>query len=229
VVAEAIQRMRPWIVPLGPIYVVALLALGLWLWLWCAPGGAPNKYSDLGTALIGGALVAIAGFYLEHLISSNAEKRALRVQLGLQKDLSEIDLFKRDLSGFHLANKKFKGANLVCADLRDTNLSGADLTDAMLNYADLRGARMDEIGLYPSETLFPSNERFPGSIYQEATINNTSLYGAIYDANTRWPSNIEPDRVCAVNVDRRWWRRFLGLDNKARRDRCKTTLRGPGG
>ncbi len=192
-----------WVVP--TIAIGAVLAVGLWLW-W-PPGAEPDRCSDLGTALIGGAVVAGAVLYLERQFSRAAERRDLRLQLGMQKDLSGIELRMRDLSGFNLVRKNLQGADLRGADLRGANLSGADLTNAILNNADLRGAKLDETPLYPSQTLYPPFR--PGPIHPNATIRNTGLHGVKYDVGTRWPGHIDPDRVGAVEVERGLWRRLF--------------------
>jgi uncharacterized protein YjbI with pentapeptide repeats len=184
-----------WIVPSSAI--IAVLALGVWLW-W-PPGADADRSSELGATLIGGAVVAIAVLYLERQVSSEAERRELRLQLGLQNSLAGIDLRNRDLSGFHLAGKDFRGANLAGANLRGANLSGGNLRDATLNGADLRGAKLDETPLHPSETLFPSEDLYPGPIYPDATIQNTTFSKAKYDSDTKWPKHINPATVGAIS------------------------------
>lgn len=190
--------MMRWIVP--AVAVVAVLAVGLWLW-W-PPGAAADRHSDLGVTLIGGAVVALAVLYLERQFTRGAERRDLRLQIGLQNNLAGIDLRRRDLSGFHLAGKDLRGANLSGTNLRGANLSGASLRDAVLNDADLRGAKLNETPLYPSETLYPSKDLYPGPIYPDAIIQNTGLSKVKYDAATKWPGHIDPSKVGAVEVKR---------------------------
>jgi hypothetical protein len=190
--------MRGWIAL--ALIIGAVLTVGIWLW-W-PPGHEPNRYSDLGVTLIGGAVVAVALFYLEQQFSRGAERRDLRLQLALQKDLSDADLRDRDMSGFSLVGKNFKGADIRGADLRGADLSGANLHGAKLNGADLRGAKMDKTPLYPSETLYPPIPL--GPIYPDATISRTGFSEAKYDSETKWPRNIDPETLSAVKVEKRW-------------------------
>lgn len=162
-----------------------------------APGEEPNRCSDLGTTLIGGAVVAVAVLYLERQFSHGAEKRDL-LQLGLQTSLVSIDLRDRDLSGFHLAGKDLRGANLTGANLKGANLSGTDLTNATLNGADLRGAKVDKTPLYPSATLHPSTGLKPAPIYPDAITQNAWFDKAKHDAGRRWPSHIDLDKIGAI-------------------------------
>jgi 4-amino-4-deoxy-L-arabinose transferase-like glycosyltransferase len=67
-----------------------------------------------------------------------AESQTLRLVVGLQKDLTGIDLHGRDLSGFYL-----HGKNLTDANLSKTNLRGVDLRGATLSRTNLRGAIAD--------------------------------------------------------------------------------------
>jgi uncharacterized protein YjbI with pentapeptide repeats len=118
--------------------------------LWWPPGASPDRYSELGTALIGGGVVALAILLLEQALAERQQKRGIQLQLGLADDFRGIDLSGVDLSGAYLANKNLRGASLIGADLRKTNLSAVNLEDARLTKADLRGAIMGEPALYPS-------------------------------------------------------------------------------
>lgn len=177
------------LVPLSILLVGAVL--------WWPPTSAPNRYSDLGTALIGGGIVSFTVLYMQQQFSRSYEKRDLQLQLGAGTSFPGIDLGGRDLSRFYLAGKDFSGA-LRNANLRGTNLSGVNLSHANLNGADLRGAKLDETPLYPSKTLYPSKDRRPGPIYSAATIQNTGLDKVKYDSLTRWPNHIDPDEVGAI-------------------------------
>src|SRR5215217_7160450 len=107
--------MMRWAIP--TILISAVFAVGGVLW-W-PPEEPPDRCSDLGTALMGGAVVAFAALYLEQRFSRAAENRDLRLQIGLEDSLAGIDLSCRNLSGFHLAGKDLRGANLKGANLRE--------------------------------------------------------------------------------------------------------------
>jgi uncharacterized protein YjbI with pentapeptide repeats len=192
------------------IFLIPAIVLATGFYLWWPPGTPPDRCSDLGTALMGGAIVAFSVFYLERQLSRAYEKRNLQLELGTGKDFQGIDLSGRDLSKCYLPGKDFSGANFHGANLSEANLSGANLTHASLNGADLRGAKLDETPLYPSETLYLSNNLHPGPIYRDANTQGADLSGAKYDSATRWPSHIDPEKVGAVRVDRSGWRRILG-------------------
>ena len=176
------------------------------------PGEAPStRNTDLGVALIGGGVVALAVLYLQNRLSSAAEKRDLQLQLGLQDKFPGIDLSHRDLSGFHIPGKDLRQANLTRTNLRGANLSGADLQHAILNKADLRGAKLDATPLYPSENLFPSEGLKPGPIYEDANHNGAEFYGARYDSKTRCPANLDLQQRGAILVECRWYKRVFVL------------------
>ena len=181
----------------------AVFLVGLWLWL--PPGEDPNRYSDLGTTLIGGVIVAVAVIYLERQLSRRAERRDLQLQLGLTDELPVVALSCRDLSGFYLPGKDLRHANLSSANLRGANLSGALLDHANLRNADLRGTKLDETGLFPSETTVPSDNLFPGPLFPDARLQGVKLEGAVYDKRTSWPSGFDAAKAGAIDTRRWWW------------------------
>ena len=190
--------MLRWVIP-----IIVLVAGGvLWWWPWGEP---VTRASALGTALIAGSVVALVGVYLERRFSHEAEQRDLRLQLGLEKDLSEVDLSYRDLSGFYLAGRNLRGAILREAKLRGANLSGAKLDDAQLNGADLRDAKLDATLLYPSVNLFPAPDLYLVPIYENATTNNTDFREAKFNSGTQVPGNLDLKQRGAVEVKSVWW------------------------
>jgi len=60
-------RLKRWIMPM--ILIFGVILIGLWFW-WPPPESpTPDRNSDLGAALIGGAIVAIAALYLQWQVS----------------------------------------------------------------------------------------------------------------------------------------------------------------
>jgi uncharacterized protein YjbI with pentapeptide repeats len=173
------------------------------------PGPESNRNSDLGIALISGAVVALAVLYLQVRLSNAAEKRNLQLQLGLQDKFPGIDLSHHDLSGFHIPGKDLRQANLTGTNLRGANLSGANLQHAILNKADLRGAKLDETPLYPSEDLFPSDDLLLGSIYEAVNHNSATFNGAKYDSKTKCPNNLDLKKRGVIPAESRWHRLLL--------------------
>ena len=96
--------------------------------------------------------------------------------LWLEKaDFSEADLFGIDLTEAKLGEANFTKTNLSSAILTETFLFGANLTGADLSDADLTGADLTE-----------------------ADLSEAILKGAIYDNDTRWPDDINPEALGAV-------------------------------
>jgi len=184
---KTIRWMKRWGIPL--VALAAVLIAGFWLWL--PPEDAPNRRSDLGTALIGGAIVGVAILYLQGQLSRGAERRNLRLQLGLTNTLAGIDLSGRDLSGFYLPEKDLRGANLSGANLRGANLSGTQLDHADLTKADLRGTKLDATNLVPRGALVPTGDLVPGPLIPDASLQGVVLEGAKVDKHTSWPRNFD--------------------------------------
>jgi hypothetical protein len=209
VVAEVVRGVsRPVL-----LVLIIFVLFGLGVLLWWPPHALPDRSSDLGTALIGGGVVALVVLVLERSFAKEAERRDLLLQVGLVDELRGINLNGRDLSGFLLTGKTLSHARFRRASLRGANLSGARLDYADLCEADLRDAKMDATGLMPSDTLFPSEDLFPGPIFPDANLQAVGLKGAAYNSRTRWPQNFGPDTLDKAGAERvdefnklaTWW------------------------
>jgi hypothetical protein len=185
VVAEGVWEVSRW--GLLALIVLVLFAPGFLLWLPpCAP---PDRSSDLGTALIGGGVVAIAVLLLERSFAKETARRDLLLQLSQAEELRGIDLSGEDLSDFYLPQKVLAHSRFRKANLKGANLSGAQLAFADLREADLRDAKLDATGLWPKETQFPSDEPFPRPYIPDANLESVSLQGAAYSPETTWPQD----------------------------------------
>jgi hypothetical protein len=130
--------------------VLVGIGLGLWLAALVSTKDVPGRLSDLGSGLLGGAVVAFAVFFLELRSQQSEELNSLRLTIGLQQDLSRADLSGRDLSRTVLngkdltkavfANAKLRQAGFVSARLVEASFVNADLTKAVFSLAELDGA-----------------------------------------------------------------------------------------
>jgi uncharacterized protein YjbI with pentapeptide repeats len=118
----------------------------------------PVSRSDLGIALMTGAVIAFAILALQVLIQirsqrdanereRQSERAALLLQLGRSKNLAGLDLHRKDLADAYLNRKNLRGANLEQAMMTDASLQGSILIGANLNGASIDRARLDRADL----------------------------------------------------------------------------------
>lgn len=133
-----------WIVP-----ILALLGLAVWAlpseWSadWTKYSQA-NRYSELGAALTGGAIIAGVVLFLERLFSVRAEDRTVKFEMSRQNDISGADLHDRNLTGSYWRSKTVRKAYLTNANLDNSVLADCDFTDAILFDVSFRGATVSE-------------------------------------------------------------------------------------
>jgi uncharacterized protein YjbI with pentapeptide repeats len=157
------RRQAYWLV--GAI--LALIALGGFV-LWWPPGAPANGSNQLGAALLGATIIALAVLVAEYLVSTQMREIAARDSLAaqerdlrreeadeaLQRQLDERidkwvlqfmasfqqDLRRIDLSGRDMSGLYLGACNFLRANLKGTNLSGANLSGAYLAWAYLSEA-----------------------------------------------------------------------------------------
>jgi uncharacterized protein YjbI with pentapeptide repeats len=131
--------------------------------LWWPTHTDPIRRSDLGLALMTGALIAFAVLIVQLLVDVRtrqddrnreraAEHQSLQISLG-PTNLAGIDLGDGKLANFYLRSKDLEGADLERADLTKAvlahtrlmraNLNNAKLSNADLSWANLSGATLD--------------------------------------------------------------------------------------
>jgi len=127
-------------------------AIGLALWGVALAIGDEDggTFSDMGSALVGAAVVAFAIFLLERRAAERSAQQDFRVQVGMQRDLKKADLSGHDLSQVFFAGKDLTDANFAKAQLGrasflhatlvGTSFVRADLTGAVFSFADVEGA-----------------------------------------------------------------------------------------
>ena len=91
----------------------------------------------------------------------------------------------------HLAINSLYGADLRGADLRGATVH-AEIRTAILDGADLRGADLSQARAVHPHPQDASDEE----VAREAA----HFVGAKYDADTRWPTGVDPDAVGAVRM-----------------------------
>lgn len=150
----------------GVLLLVATIVPGVRLW-W-PQRRDPVSRTDLGVALMTGALIAFAILALQLLVqvrsqrdanerADQADRQATLLLLGRSQNLAGLDLHKKDLTDAYLngkvldgaqlqdtpmGNASLEGTHLIGADLHGANLVHAQLERADLRYADLRGANL---------------------------------------------------------------------------------------
>jgi hypothetical protein len=215
-VEASVRGVRSPVLPGFAMFAI-LLVFAAGTLLWWPPSAPPDRQSDLGTALVGGGVIALAALFLEQRYAVEADRRDLLLTLGLGHRFVGIDLQGRDLSRAYLVDKDLSGARFGKAKLKGANLAGADLTRASLMKADCRGTnfRRSPSPLFPGPGVFPGPNVFPSEgapagepQVGDATFEKTGVEGAIYDDSTRWPEDFDPDEAGAVHVKKRslWWR-----------------------
>lgn len=194
-VAVIVMYLRGWTprVTAVPVWLilVCLVLLGFGVWVLYGVGAGPDRNSELGAALLGGTVVAIAVLYAERIDSNEAERRNLRFTLSSQRNLSGIDLQRRNLRHVYLGGRKnltdakLNGARLNGAVLRQAILNGADLRNADLTAANLFGANL-AIDVYNDRRAILRKTILRGANLEQANLQGADMIGAdLHDANLR--------------------------------------------
>jgi len=175
---------------------VPIIILVFGVVLWWPPEWSPTRKSDLGAALVSGALVSMAVLFIERRQQRESEKRNMQLSLSTQQELEHMDLSNHDLRwvsflrGRNLSRANFQGAklsgadfsdalidegNFKGADLRHTNFAGCCLRKAKLSKADLRranfsGAELDGAELYGADIRGANFGTLPDTVVEEMSI-----------------------------------------------------------
>jgi isoamylase len=144
--------------------------------------GATLDHAHLAEASLEGATLADAR--LCHAVLTESTLVDARLD---RADLSEADLEAAVLVRARLAGARLARVHASEADFDDADLTGADLSEADLSYAELdsvvfSGARLE------GTTLFGADLR--GADLRGAQLLRVDLRTALYDGQTRWPSDV---------------------------------------
>jgi uncharacterized protein YjbI with pentapeptide repeats len=187
--------MTIWLIAAIAVAILLLSVLpGMYFW-WPSRKEAASR-SDLGVALMTGALIALGVLGLQVVLDvrlneveesrrAAQEEQALKLQLALQGDLTGISLERKKLDGIYLYEKDLTSANLRRADLTGAVLSRSDLTgaklqEAILVGADLNGTTLVEARLQGAnlDNAILSDAPMKGARLTNARLRNAVLSGA---------------------------------------------------
>ncbi len=124
----------------------------------------------------------------------NSELKGINLQ---GSDLSYADLRDCDLSNADLSNCYLNEANLSGAKLTGANLQGAHLIKAYLSNANLRNCKLKE-SYFTGSFLIKANftkADLSGAILTGAHLTGAIFRDALYDSNTRFDRNFEPESL----------------------------------
>ena len=169
----------------GVLLLVVTIVPGIRLW-W-PQHHDPVSRSDLGVALMTGALIAFAVLAVQVLIQvrsqrdanereDQADRAALLLQLGRSTNLSDLDLQEQDLSSALLKDKDFTGANLRKASMANTSLQDSQLVGANLSGVNLDGAQLQRADLRHAVL---SGASFVGAKLNGANLDAATLTGGV--------------------------------------------------
>lgn len=186
------------------IYLIPAFVFVLGLCFWVAPSSVlglvlpllenvPHdrvesaQVRELGTALLGGAVVAFAVLVVqvhfdqhmqrqERRRTEGSERLNLQLMLSLQRDLPNINLQGHDLRDFYFGDKNLSNANLSYTKLDRAILAKANLTRAQFVEANLVGADLMQANL--------TNAQLKKASLEAAHLAGTDFSGAnLLDAN----------------------------------------------
>ena len=149
--------------------------------LWWPQHRDPVSRSDLGVALMTGALIAFAVLAVQLLIQirsqrdanareDQADRAALILQLGRSSNLSDLDLQNQNLSTAYLKEKDLSGANLSRSSMARASLQGSKLVGA-----NLTGANFDKAQLQRADLRYAA---LGGASFVEANLSGANLDAA---------------------------------------------------
>lgn len=136
-----------WLLPIG----FGIVGLVIWA-LASDPLSDPKDWSDLGSTMAGGAIIAAAILFVERSFATEAERRAAQFGIESLGKLPGIGLNGRDLTHSYWINK---------------DITDSDLSDAKLDNSYIRDCTFGS-GTFLLGTSF-KNARLPGTRFAQGT------------------------------------------------------------
>jgi uncharacterized protein YjbI with pentapeptide repeats len=222
------------VVVFAVLIVVLSVIPGIYLW-WPSREESAAR-SDLGVALMTGAVIAFAVLGIQVLIERNNRERDetrqaadaqqnFELTLSLQDNLTGIRLDGRDLRRFYLYNKVMRNAELNRTDLREATLTLANLSDARMRDARLGGAIMDRAVLTNTKleranlhSAILAEANMEGAVLADATLIQTDFTSANLLGVDFRGANLEGASLAGANI--------IGADMSDARVNEETTFGG---
>ncbi|MCL1471136.1 pentapeptide repeat-containing protein [Argonema antarcticum] len=110
-----------------------------------------EQVRDTACILLQGKLAKLTLLKKDVATWNKWRSHSIRLEEGINVDLSAINLSGFNLSGFNLSSANLMGANLSGANLRGADLRGANLSEANLSGADLRQANLAFAGFWNAD------------------------------------------------------------------------------
>ena len=123
-----------------------------------------------------------------NLTGSNLQQIILDESNLIEIDWSNCNLDRASLKKAYLGLSIFQNCYLQGANLQSANLEEANLENANLVNADLRNANLRQVNL-------------KGANLQGAKLANACLTGAVYDRETIFDLNFDPQAAGAIAID----------------------------
>jgi len=157
---------------------------------------ADLEYADLSGANLQGVILWDANLSSTKVQNANFESADCR-GASLLTNLSQTNLTGADLRWSKLGNisgANLQKANLETAKLQGCNLQGANLQEANLKFAKMLGANLDNTNLRGANLEYAELLKD----WWNDDSESASLHNAIYDKNTVFPRDFEPEEAGAI-------------------------------
>lgn len=159
-------------------FVVFLVGILIWtIPGWGQKGGYSqgNRFTDLGAAVAGGAIVAATVLFIERRYAEQAENRTLRFEVSRTKDVSGIDLRDKNFVDSYWQGKNVVDANLSKVILDKSHLGSCDFSGTLLYEASFVEAKLPEAVFIGSQ--------LGGANFERADLRGASFLSANLSGN----------------------------------------------
>jgi uncharacterized protein YjbI with pentapeptide repeats len=192
---------KRWLLPL----LLFLIGLTVWAPSFWYSGEEGGNYSDLGSAIAGGAIVALVVLFLERQFATEADrsntqlqlalqKQATELQVGLWKDAQSIGLRYRDLRGIH-----WRSVDMSLADLTKADFEGSTVLECIMDGAFLWGTVFTKTDLRRTRFI---GAKLGGAVCIQAVLRVADLYGADCGAGIHLNEEFKSTDFSRANLQR---------------------------